>query len=51
MTGSIWIGFAEWLARTIVDELKVRGNATLAFGQALQRMCKAVWLLIVFGKL
>jgi hypothetical protein len=44
-TGSIWLGLAEWLVHTIIDEAKVRGKTTFAQDQALHVTCKVVWLL------
>lgn len=49
VTGSVWLGLAEWLAHTIIDELKVRGRTTFTLDQALHIVCKAVWLLIAVG--
>ncbi|WP_245472045.1 DUF3307 domain-containing protein [Rhizobium jaguaris] len=51
VTGNVWLGLAEWLAHTVIDELKVRGKTALALDQTLHIVCKAVWLLVVFGKL
>ena len=44
VTGSIWLGLAEWLAHTFIDEAKVRGRTTFALDQALHIACKIVWL-------
>lgn len=49
VTGNVWLGLAEWLAHTIIDELKVRGRSTFALDQTLHIVCKAVWLLITVG--
>jgi len=49
VTGSIWLGLAEWLAHTMIDELKVRGRTSFALDQTLHIVCKAVWLLIAAG--
>ncbi|WLS01729.1 DUF3307 domain-containing protein [Shinella oryzae] len=49
VTGNVWLGLAEWLAHTIIDELKVRGRSTFALDQTLHIVCKAVWLLIAVG--
>lgn len=46
-TGSVWLGIAEWVAHTIIDELKVKGWTTFAFDQVLHIACKATWLLVV----
>lgn len=47
VTGSVWLGLAEWLAHAIIDELKVRGRTSFAIDQALHLGCKAVWLAII----
>jgi len=47
VTGSVWLGLAEWLAHTIIDELKVKGKTSFAVDQALHIACKAAWLLIL----
>ncbi len=47
VTGNVWLGIAEWIAHTAIDEAKVRGKTTFAIDQALHIGCKAVWLLIV----
>lgn len=49
VTGNVWLGLAEWLAHTAIDEAKVRGKTTFAQDQALHIACKAVWLLIVLA--
>lgn len=49
VTGSVWLGLAEWAAHTLVDELKVRGWTTFALDQILHVVCKIAWLLIVFS--
>ncbi len=49
VTGSVWLGLAEWVAHTIIDELKVRGWTSFALDQVLHIICKAVWLAILFA--
>ncbi|WP_246704554.1 hypothetical protein [Rhizobium sp. P32RR-XVIII] len=44
VTGSVWLGLAEWLAHTIIDEVAVGGGTTFAQDQASQIAGKAVWL-------
>lgn len=46
VTGSVWLGLAEWIAHGVIDELKVRGWTTFALDQALHIGCKIVWLAI-----
>ncbi len=48
VTGNIWLGLAEWLAHTFIDEAKVRGRTTFAQDQALHVACKIVWLVFLF---
>lgn len=45
ITGSLALGLIEWLAHTIIDELKVRGVTTFAQDQALHIICKIGWVL------
>lgn len=49
VTGIVWLGLAEWVAHTIIDELKVRGWTSFALDQTLHILCKIVWLAIVFS--
>lgn len=49
VTGSVWLGLAEWIAHTIIDELKARGWTSFALDQVLHIICKAVWLAILFA--
>lgn len=46
VTGNVWLGIAEWIAHTVVDELKVRGWTNFALDQALHIGCKIVWLMV-----
>lgn len=46
VTGSVWLGFAEWIAHTVIDELKVKGRTSFATDQALHISCKVVWLIL-----
>jgi hypothetical protein len=46
---AVWFGLAEWLAHTVIDELKVRGKTSFAVDQALHVICKLVWLAIIFA--
>lgn len=47
VTGSLLLGLAEWVAHTIIDELKVKGKASFAQDQALHIFCKACWVAIL----
>ena len=46
VTGSVWLGLAEWIAHTAIDEAKVRGKTTFTVDQALHLACKVVWLIL-----
>jgi len=47
VTGSLWLGLAEWAAHTVIDELKVRGWTSFALDQALHIGCKLLWLALL----
>lgn len=44
VTGSIFIALFEWIAHTIIDELKTRGITTFAQDQALHIICKLLYV-------
>jgi hypothetical protein len=44
VTGNVWLGLAEWLFHTVIDEAKVNGRIAFAQDQALHIGCKALWL-------
>jgi hypothetical protein len=44
ITGNVWLGLGEWIAHTIIDELKVKGKTSFATDQALHIACKAAWI-------
>jgi len=47
VTGSLWLGLAEWIVHTLIDEAKVRGMTAFAQDQALHIACKALWLAVL----
>ena len=47
VTGNVWLGLAEWVLHTIIDEAKIRGKTTFAQDQALHIACKLLWLVLV----
>lgn len=47
ITGSLFLGLTEWIAHTIIDELKVKGKTTFAIDQALHILCKAIYVIIL----
>ncbi len=49
VTGSAWIGIAEWIVHAIIDESKVRGKLSFAQDQILHIACKALWIALVFA--
>lgn len=51
VTANVWLGLAEWVLHTLIDEAKVRGKTTFAQDQALHIACKALWLIIIFALL
>ena len=49
VTGSLFLGLVEWVAHTIIDELKVRGKTTFAQDQAAHIICKIFYVLFLIG--
>jgi hypothetical protein len=49
VTGSVWLGFAEFVAHSIIDENKTYGRISFATDQALHISCKALWLAVLFA--
>lgn len=47
LTGSWWLGAAEFVAHWIADDLKCRGKIDLNTDQAIHIACKAAWALII----
>lgn len=46
VTGNVWLGLAEWLAHTVIDEAKVKGRTTFAQDQMAHIICKIAWLTV-----
>lgn len=44
ITGNIWLGIAEWIAHTLIDQAKVDGRTSFAMDQTLHLLCKVLWL-------
>lgn len=46
ITGNIFLGLAEWISHTIIDELKVKGKTSFALDldQTLHILCKFIWV-------
>ena len=51
VTGSIFIALFEWIAHTIIDELKVRGITNFAQDQALHILCKLLYVIVLGANL
>lgn len=49
ITGSPWLGMAEFVAHWITDDLKCRGKIDFNTDQAVHVVCKAAWLGIAMG--
>lgn len=49
ITASIWLGLAEFVAHSIIDENKTFRRISFATDQALHIGCKALWLAILFA--
>lgn len=49
VTGSVWLGLAEFVAHAIIDENKTHGRISFATDQALHIACKAAWLTVLFA--
>lgn len=47
ITGSWILGLTEWIAHTIIDELRIRGKITFAVDQALHIACKWIYVTII----
>ncbi|WP_234826128.1 DUF3307 domain-containing protein [Agrobacterium pusense] len=47
VTGNVFLGLAEWVVHTAIDELKVSGKTTFALDQALHIICKVFWFIAV----
>lgn len=47
ITGNAWIGLAELILHTIIDENKVKGRISFVTDQTLHVLCKFLWLLLL----
>ena len=43
LTGSMWLGLAEFIAHAMIDDAKCRGRLTFNQDQGLHVVCKIVW--------
>lgn len=46
LTGSVWLGLAEFVAHFIIDDLKCRGRLTFNADQAAHLACKLAWVAV-----
>ena len=51
ITGSVWLGLAEFVAHFLIDDAKCKGNIGFNTDQALHVICKAAWALIAICEL
>jgi hypothetical protein len=49
ITGSVWLGIAEFLIHAAIDDAKCRGRISYNTDQALHIGCKVLWVLILWG--
>ncbi|MFT3898216.1 MAG: DUF3307 domain-containing protein [Thermomonas sp.] len=47
ITGSLWLGLAEFVSHALIDDSKCRGRIGYNTDQALHVACKAVWALFI----
>lgn len=43
VTGSLWLGLAEFVAHSLIDDAKCRGRLTFNQDQGLHVLCKLAW--------
>lgn len=46
ITGSVWLGLAEFAAHFLIDDAKCKGRIGFNTDQALHMVCKLVWVAI-----
>lgn len=51
ITGSVWLGLAEFVAHFLIDDAKCKGRIGFNTDQALHVICKAAWALIAIYEL
>ena len=51
ITGSAWLGLAEWLVHALIDIGKCRHVYGLGMDQLLHLSCKALWVILLFNGL
>jgi hypothetical protein len=49
VTGSLWLGAAEFFAHALIDHAKTRGWLSLVQDQGLHVGCKIVWVIVLAG--
>lgn len=46
ITGSVWLGVAEFVAHSLIDDAKCSGKIGFNTDQSLHIACKAAWVLL-----
>lgn len=49
ITGSVWLGIAEFVAHCIIDDTKCMGRISYNTDQALHVACKVLWVALIVG--
>lgn len=47
ITGSAWLGLAEFAAHFLIDDAKCRGRIGFNADQAMHMACKAAWVIVI----
>lgn len=47
VTGSFVLAIIEWIAHSIIDELKVQGKTSFAIDQTLHVLCKLFYVILL----
>lgn len=47
VTGSVWLGLAEFVAHFVIDDAKCRGRISFNVDQAAHIACKLAWLALM----
>jgi hypothetical protein len=51
VTGSLWLGMAEFVAHFLIDDAKCAGRVSYNQDQMLHVACKAAWALAIYAGL
>mgnify|MGYP002402504291 CR=1 FL=1 len=47
VTGSMWLGLAEFVLHCVIDDAKCSGKISFDMDQALHFACKALWVALI----